>query len=533
MITRREVLVRGVAGATILSAGQSQAKAEVDVATAFGFQPSPADNGAAETRMRDHALAHPGSVYCFPGGATYDLSTPRFLYGVEDIEINAYGAAFRNTNAGKFGYADVDGSFYVGSGSVFHPMTPGNIDPRRATSGHLIDEAEAGDRRVRVQDPQALETFEVGGWVLLHWFSRQSVSFPPNPAYFEYAAVVAMDPGKGHIELDRPLQHSYRTTAPDHAADAKVYGTTTGRARILSLDRPDYRICKRFVLRGGRGIAAGVDRGRRYGYYGIVSIAGALHVELHDVEFNGFFPSMAREVLVNGSRFTDSSELDKLIERIEMRDCEIANIAQGAGVRRFEMTGGKLTSTPGRRVQSHIRARDIALHSVEVRSQSLHSGAAQLAFDAFAMDTVSVESCTFHPATDQGTALTFGGEIIFTPLAVTDATITIAHDDPRMEILIRAVDVGSSIVPVEAGGEGASKRGSTEAFFVTAITFTKGGDLVLHGSRPMPGSDELVAMRLLRVRNFVTRGNALVVPPPGYRLLRDTRTIASFNGQRK
>ena len=59
-------------------------------------------------------------------------------------------------------------------------MSPGNIDPRRATSGHLIGDAEAGDRRVTLKDCQALDTFKVGGWALLHWFSRQRLSFPSS-----------------------------------------------------------------------------------------------------------------------------------------------------------------------------------------------------------------------------------------------------------------------------------------------------------------------------------------------------------------
>jgi len=176
MITRREILVGGIAGAAALAAGQAQP--EIDVAAAFGIRPSPADNTKAEVRMRVHATAHPGTVYRFPGGAVYDLSTPRFLFGVEDIEINAHGATFRNSGAGTFGYSDANAAFYVGSGSIFHPMSGGNIDPSRATSGHPIDDASAGDRLVRLKNPGAIDTFTVGGWSLLHWFSRQRVTFP-------------------------------------------------------------------------------------------------------------------------------------------------------------------------------------------------------------------------------------------------------------------------------------------------------------------------------------------------------------------
>ena len=170
------------------------------------------------------------------------------------------------------GYSDVNAAFYIGSGSIFHPMSEGDIDPSRAMSGHLIHDANANETLVRLYDPGAIETFSIGGWVLLHWFSRESFSFPPNPGFFEYAKVVARDRHSGELELDRPLQHPYRATAPDHYADPELYGTVTGRARILSLDRSDYIICKQYVMRGGRGLSVGfrapaTKRLRRYRQY--------------------------------------------------------------------------------------------------------------------------------------------------------------------------------------------------------------------------------------------------------------------------
>ena len=233
---------------------------------------------------------------------------------------------------------------------------------------------------------------------------------------------------------------------------------------------------------------------------------------------------MVREAHVSHSRFRQLSELDKLIERIEMWDCEISNLTQGTGVRVFQMIGGTLAPTPGRQVQSQIRAHEISLRNVDVRAQGLRPGLAQLGFDAYAMGTVQIEGCTFYPDHEQGSAIMFGGELIFQPLAVTTETMTIARDEPHMQALIRAIDVGSKIVPAEANV--ADEQRSDEAFLVRSLAFDLNGNLVLVGHhRTEKPSGPIVLRRLLRVRQFVARNNLINAPPASFRFLRSTQSI--------
>jgi len=266
----------------------------------------------------------------------------------------------------------------------------------------------------------------------------------------------------------------------------------------------------------------GFGRRGRNDYDGIVSIVGALNVELEDVEFDGFFPSMVREVHVSRSRFRELSELDKLIERIEMRDCEIANLTQGTGIRLFQMIGGTLTSS--RQVQSQIRAREISMKYVHVKTQSPRRGLAQLGFDAYAMETVQIENCTFYPNQEQGSAVMFGGELVSQPLAVTAESIAIARDEPAIEVLIRAVDIGSRIVPAETGVEG--QRTSDDTFSVMALAFDLDGSLVLIGHHQTKNRNSRNVPRgVLRIRHFVCRNNVVNAGPAGFLFLRSTQTI--------
>ena len=119
IITRRQVLVGGMAGTIALAAEKCRRRRGNRHRGCLWISAfTRGQQGRPKSRMRSHALAHPGGVYRFPAGVVYDLSTPRFLYGVEDIEINAHGAALRNISAGTFGYSDLNGSFSSDHGQV-------------------------------------------------------------------------------------------------------------------------------------------------------------------------------------------------------------------------------------------------------------------------------------------------------------------------------------------------------------------------------------------------------------------------------
>jgi hypothetical protein len=525
MLTRRKVVSGLAVGSLWLSGPRSAAggRDPIDVGS-FGFQPSPANNRTAQEAMRRHAIANPGSVYRFSTGTTYDLTTPRFLFGVRDIEIIASGASFRNSSAGTFAYSDLNAAFYMGSGSIFHPMGGGNIVPKQATSGERIHDAAAGDRAVRLVDAAKAAEFAPDTWALLHWFSRQRNSFPPNPGYFEYVKVRTANVATGVLQLDRPLSYSYKATAPDDRADPKLYGTATGPARILSLERPDYRICERFVLRGGRGLT-GFRKTRLDPFDGGIEVCGVIEAELHDVDFEGFWPSMARTVSVYGGRFSGGSELDKIIERINLDDCSLTDMTQGTGVHQLRMRGGQLRSSgrPDRTTQ--IRARHITLQGVEVHSQNephQYPGGSQVSMDAYAKSLIDIDRCTFYPDARQGSAIGPGDGVIFVPDAVSRHRMMIAHDNPAMAEIRAAIDGGATILLAEGTVQ--------QAFTVADIRFDASDNLVLDGSHDVAEpADRRLQRRLPSVRRFIDRGNnRIVAPPPRYQLLPTTHAIAEL-----
>jgi hypothetical protein len=531
---RRRTLLAGLAGAISAPAtaevaghwrrlyksqGAAAPRRVIDVAE-FGFRAGPGDNGAAQETMRQHAIANPSSVYRFAAGTHYDLTTPRFLYGVRDIEIIATGASFRNINAGTFGYEDVNVAFFMGSGSFFHPMTGGNIDPKRATSGELIDDTVAGATSVRLINRVKVANFRPGTWALVHWFSRQKRAFPPNPAYFDYVKITTADPVTGALRLDRPLTFAYKSIASDDSADPRLYGSICGRARILSLERPDYQICERFVLHGGIGLMKGFNkRPEPNNFDGMIAITGVIEAELNDVEFEAFGPSLSRTVTATRCKFTGVTEMDKILEAVTLVDCDLADTSQASGVRVFTMRGGRLSSRrPG--WSSQIRAHSIQLKGVEVACQSPRRGGAQLSVDAYAKRLIDIDGCTFRPNAEQGSALGPGDGVLFTPDRVSATSLTIAPTNPAREFIIYAIDFGSMIWLAEGD--------SPSRFTVADIGFDTHENLVLTGTFDDSGpGDPKAARRLASVRRFVDRpNNKIVNAPPGFRLLPITHAIA-------
>ncbi|WP_294540092.1 hypothetical protein [uncultured Rhodoblastus sp.] len=487
----------------------------IDVAI-FGFATSPHENSAAQERMRRHAILHPGSTYRFSPGV-YNLTTPRFLYGVRNIEVIAYGASFRNVNAGKFGYSDLYASFYIGSGSVFHPMNDGNLDLSRATSGERIHTVRAGDTAVWLLRPEKAADFSPGGWALVHWFSRQEQGFPPNPAYFDYVRIVAANGDVGLLTLDRPLTFDYKAIAPDDASPKETYGgTATGAARVLCLDRPDYQICERFVLRGGKGVRVGTKISP--GYDGTLEIAGAIDVQVHDAEFDGFFPSMARNVEANDSVFRANSEIDKIIETVSLKNCVLTDLAQGTGVRHFEMDGGRLQSSGREGWNTSVRSREVIFRNVDIAAQYFRPGGAQVLLD-WAKSSVLVQGCRFYPDEEQSSAFVFGA-LDFVPDGLTATTMTISPHNPAWRQIMRAIDITSTI-SLEAGNE-------PQIFTVNDLAFDAAGTLVATGGFTGAVALDPQAKRFLRsTRRFVDAGdNQIIDAPPGFKLLPATRSIA-------
>jgi hypothetical protein len=492
----------------------------------FGFLAGAAASAAPQTGMRNHSIANPGTSYIFLPGR-YNITAGNFLFGVKDIELIAYGAQFYNSGSGTFGFGDVDSALMPGSGSLYHDMNIGGLVPATAFNGHLITDTVAGSGSVTcVTHSDASSTnYKVGDWCLVNWFVRQTGSFPPNPGYFEYVRVAtAGNSGTGVIVLDRALKNPYKATSFEDTYLPGTYGTVTyGKARILNLDRANYKITERFVLRGCEGLLNGAGSA---GSDGSLTLEGVIEAEVYDVKFLGILPSMCKSVKIYNSVFTVTSEIDKSTEYVLMEDCTVNNLIQSSGMSEFKMVRGTLTGNS----YSQIRARKVSVDGTIVASQNPSAGGAQLNCGELARDSFSIKDCKLFPNSTQGFFVGLGGAVQCTPDVVTSTSMTFNAGNAQMDPGLRsATDIGTKIT-LQAGT-------TVQVFTVTDIAFDGSNNMILTGTYTTTPTAGDIATPLARnvqtVKSFIDYGGHVIANPPArYRIVDENVTfIPCQNGE--
>lgn len=85
-----------------------------------------------------------------------------------------------------------------------------------------------------------INRFSVNGWLMVGGLDTQSLwnkgyGYPPNPTYFEWRQITAIDAGTGAITLDRPLSHTYQDTWPLYSSGNAFEADQGGPATIWAI----------------------------------------------------------------------------------------------------------------------------------------------------------------------------------------------------------------------------------------------------------------------------------------------------------
>lgn len=218
-----------------------------------GVLPGNADNGPALIALRDALIAENRNrrwVLYFPRSLTpYKYSNNRWLQGLTDYKVSAYGAIFQNIHSGTFnGWDSMPLPQHMNSIWTTKGDFQG-LGGMGFTSGERVYEALAGSATVTLQDVTDIATFgyQVGGTVLVHSFNQQGggasagqLGFPPNLRYFEYRKIAAINGAT--LTLDAPLAENHREDFPDWGFDLSPipsYGQPEnvffGKPRVVNL----------------------------------------------------------------------------------------------------------------------------------------------------------------------------------------------------------------------------------------------------------------------------------------------------------
>jgi hypothetical protein len=280
------------------------------------------DSTVGFTALGDRLRSDPARAWevTFAPGA-YGNTDPRWLDGVHTVRLVGNGSSLQmlTPNAGMFT-----------GGEPFRTPAGTHIP------GVRIASAAAGDTALRVLEP--IGRLRSGDMALIAGRNQQFQNlhltedqwqingWPPNLRWFEYVTIggVLGD----HILLEAPLVHSYDETWRDYPGNYFA-PFVAGAPRLYLLDRPDWHIARSIEFHGFTFLRA--KDSTDGGHIGFSLPALRLHLEDCTIEPGGFV-QMAREITMRDCTWTGPLEVDKIIGRLAIEDCDIAGLASdGAG----------------------------------------------------------------------------------------------------------------------------------------------------------------------------------------------------------
>jgi hypothetical protein len=181
------------------------------------------------------------AVECAPGSYCFDLANFTFpgFYGINQLDFNANGAVFTNTNSGDTYLSNpwlfqcspfVTGPSWAGDGVI----PAGGSQP----IAFLINTTAVGDLSVTLQTAARTSYFYIGEWVFIGSYDIQMSGYPPNMYYGDYAQITSINKSTGVIGLTTPLKYAHRSDFNDYFATGLPYNC--GAARIWKLDTTGY-----------------------------------------------------------------------------------------------------------------------------------------------------------------------------------------------------------------------------------------------------------------------------------------------------
>lgn len=328
---------RSVFGSSLAPEASSR---EVIEAAAYGVSAdaSPEENTKALLKIRARMQPSDSAFDLLLPDGRLDILTGRWLQGVANVHVRGgKGTQLRNVGGGESTTECVplvinQDYFLNNAGSI-----PGFGE---FTNGDRIQSVAVGESRVRLLSSSAASRYRSGMPILIYGYNQDSQGYPPSIRYFERNVVTRI---RGDVvELVEPLRYAYDARwadilqNADQAGNMRRESSVTGAARILSLDRPGFRVAKNIVLDDLEFLASRDLHGDD-----VNSLDGSLYAFSADtiicnrVRVNGYFyPSASGKIIVNDSyiRFVEN---DKLVDRIEYNRCRIGFFSNGPAVNRI------------------------------------------------------------------------------------------------------------------------------------------------------------------------------------------------------
>ncbi len=207
--------------------------------------------------------------------------------------------------------------------------------------GYLIKSAAPGTTTVRLKQAGDASHFFVGGAVVVYSYDRQFGGYPPNPKFYDYARVKAINGGV--ITLDTPVSHSHSDNYPEIPS----IPSSRGKARIALIDRRDDRgavvneMAHRITMRNFTLLD-------NPNFNSIAQYLLAESIEEFTIEganINMFEPTESIDVVARNCTFRGHTDYDKFMVRGLFENCDIQQGLRGVGPKNLTLRNNRIGGT--------------------------------------------------------------------------------------------------------------------------------------------------------------------------------------------
>ena len=265
-----------------------------NIVTDFGAKcDGVANDNAAFTAFNTWAQSQTGTIMLtIPSGSICMFTSASmgnwFAKGIKSLIVTGYGATLSDNNGTGNG-------FFLGGRAV----VADNMHSSR------LETVLAGATTVTLKAQSESARFQVGNWALITGLDMMGYGYPPNPAFFEYVQITAIDPSTGIITFASPLKNTYKSTWPLYNAGSDFEADQGGPATLYALD-PSWNTQVEY-----RGLTIS-QAGQTY--------ANGRSVTFRDVTFTGVACGVPSQSMlwqvINSNMPNCGMEVDKLIDTL-------------------------------------------------------------------------------------------------------------------------------------------------------------------------------------------------------------------------
>jgi hypothetical protein len=239
-----------------------------------------------------------------PSGKTCQfLSDPgRWAQNIKKLLVIGYGASLVNNRSA--------------------PVALGGQGLRNSNAfSARLATVSAGSQSVTLLTPSQSSLFRVGNYAVITGLDLQGLwqrpyGFPPNPHFFEYVKVTAIDAGTGVVTFETPLRNTYKSTWPNYNSGNAFEVDAGGPATLYAL-HPSWDTEVEY-----RGLTIAQPNSQTY--------AVGRSVTYRDVTFTGAHCGIPTEnqlwQAINSDFSTCTMEVDKIITTMALDGVTIRKI---------------------------------------------------------------------------------------------------------------------------------------------------------------------------------------------------------------